>query len=42
MQNSDNSDSKIRDFVGRVTNFDFKSVNDLFNLISNNIVVYGK
>ena len=41
-QNSGNTDSKIQKFVDDIKNFDFKTVNDLFGLISNNIVVYGK
>ena len=40
--NSESADSKIRDLVSGVTCFDFKAVNDLFRLISNGIVVYGK
>ena len=40
--NSESADSKIRDLVSGVTCFDFKVVNDLFRLISNGIVVYGK
>ena len=41
-QNSGKADNEYQDFVDAVTHFDFKTVNDLFDLISNNIVVYGK
>ena len=41
-QNSGKADNEYQDFVDAVTHFDFKTVNDLFDLISNDIVVYGK
>ena len=41
-QNGGKDDNEYQDFVDAVTHFDFKTVNDLFDLISNNIVVYGK
>lgn len=41
-QNCGNADSTTRNFVNDVKNFDFRTVNDLFALISNNIVVNGK
>ena len=41
-QNGGKDDNEYQDLVDAVTHFDFKTVNDLFDLISNNIVVYGK
>ena len=35
-------DKQFKDFVDSVTRFDFKTVNDLFAMISKGIVIYGK
>lgn len=40
--NADYDDKQYKDFANSVTKFDFKTVNDLFEMISKGIVTYGK
>jgi len=40
--NADCDDKQYKDFVNSVARFDFKTVNDLFEMISKGIVTYGK
>lgn len=42
VHNENCQEEKYRSFARRVINFDFATVNDLFDLISQGIVVYGK
>lgn len=41
-QNSASQDKRYKDFADAMTNFDFATVNNLFELIGKGIVVYGK
>jgi len=42
IQNSASQDKRYKDFADTMTNFDFETVNGLFELIAKGIVVYGK
>lgn len=41
-QNSTSQDKRYKDFADAMTNFDFATVNGLFEMIAKGIVVYGK
>ena len=41
-QNSTSQDKRYKDFADGMTNFDFATVNGLFEMIAKSIVVYGK
>ena len=40
--NASSQEKAYKDFADSVTQFDFKTVNDLFEMISKGIVTYGK
>lgn len=40
--NADSQEKQYKEFADNVSNFDFATVNELFELISNGIIIYGK